>query len=66
MKYPLKTENKGRFSFIPGQIVHARLNGLRNYLLIDKGSNSGINAGFGIVDSRGVLGLVTEVYPKLF
>lgn len=57
-------KEESRFVFIPGQIVHTRLNGLRNYLLMDKGSNDGIQAGSGMVDSRGVIGIVTEVSPN--
>lgn len=45
--------------FTPAKVVHADLGRQRNYLTLNKGTRDGVEADFGVVDQRGVVGIVS-------
>lgn len=47
--------------FVVARVVHASVDGMQNFLVIDKGSADGISYDMGVVDSRGVVGVVKSV-----
>ncbi|HLG35208.1 MAG TPA: rod shape-determining protein MreC [Bacteroidia bacterium] len=50
-----------QYSFIGAHIISNSVNHRKNYLLLDKGSSSGIRSEMGVIGSRGVIGIVKDV-----
>jgi rod shape-determining protein MreC len=65
-KYPADTSLPLRspvysFSYVPAKIVNNTISRSINYITLDKGSKDGIQKGFGVVSSNGVVGIITNV-----
>lgn len=48
----------GRFVFTPATIIKASNNRQHNYIILDKGTADGVQAGAGIITGKGVVGIV--------
>ena len=57
---PKKSSNY-TFDYIPAKIVNNTLNKSINYITIDKGSIDGVQKGYGVISSNGVVGIGTNV-----
>ena len=55
------TSSKSRFTYIPARVINNSLNRFNNFITIDKGSSDGITTTLGVIDSRGVVGVITDV-----
>lgn len=53
-----------QFQYISAQVVHASVNKKKNFLIIDKGSNQGIENDMGVFSPDGVVGMVKNVSPN--
>lgn len=49
------------FEYIPAKIINNSINKSINYITLNKGSKDGIQKGWGVVSSNGVVGIVTNV-----
>ena len=49
------------FIYREAQVINNQLNQQDNYLMLNKGSLSGIKTGMGVINSRGIVGIVTDV-----
>ncbi|MFN8267270.1 MAG: rod shape-determining protein MreC [Chitinophagales bacterium] len=56
-----KKSNNYTFDYIPAKIVNNTFNKSINYITIDKGSIDGVQKGYGVISSNGVVGIVTNV-----
>lgn len=54
-----------RFSYITASVLSSSENHARNYFTINKGTLQGIRPGMGVVNSRGLLGMVDVCSPNL-
>ena len=52
---------RGKYEFIPAEIIKNSVNKQHNYLIIGKGSDDGVRPQTGIITSRGVIGIVDAV-----
>lgn len=57
---PKQSETYG-FEYIPAKIVNNSISKSINYITLNKGSKDGIQKGWGVVSSNGVVGIVTNV-----
>ena len=49
------------YEFIPSTVINHSVNKKLNHFTLDKGSTDGIRSGMGVIDSRGLVGMVTNV-----
>lgn len=49
------------YTYIPAKVVNSSYLKTNNYILIDKGSRSGLEANMGVINSNGLVGVVTSV-----
>lgn len=49
------------FRYTPARIIKSSANSQHNYLILDKGAEDGIAANFGVVTSKGVVGIIDAV-----
>ena len=52
---------RGKYEFIPAEVIKNSVNKQHNYLIIGKGSDDGVRPQTGIITSRGVIGIVDAV-----
>ena len=52
---------RGKYEFIPAEVIKNSVNKQHNYLIIGKGSDDGVMPQTGIITSRGVIGIVDAV-----
>ena len=52
---------RGKYEFIPAEVIKNSVNKQHNYLIIGKGSDDGVWPQTGIITSRGVIGIVDAV-----
>ena len=52
---------RGKYEFIPAEVIKNSVNKQHNYLIIGKGSDDGARPQTGIITSRGVIGIVDAV-----
>ena len=52
---------RGKYEFIPAEVIKNSVNKQHNYLIIGKGSDDGVRPQTGIITSRGVIGTVDAV-----
>jgi rod shape-determining protein MreC len=50
------------FSYLPATVVSNRVNHLHNYMLLNAGTEQGVNTDMGVMMHNGVIGTVVEVY----
>lgn len=50
-----------RFHYIPAKIRKISNNSQHNYIILDKGSEDGVESGFGIITARGAIGIIDAV-----
>lgn len=50
-----------RYSIVTAKVVNASINKYRNYLTLDKGEADGMKIAMGVVNDRGVVGIVSAV-----
>jgi rod shape-determining protein MreC len=50
-----------QYSFVPARIISGTVFKSKNYMLLDKGSDSGIKPDMGVITVRGVVGTVKDV-----
>jgi rod shape-determining protein MreC len=50
-----------RYSFLPAKVLHTSYLKLNNFIIIDKGSRSGIKVNMGVIGPQGVVGKITSV-----
>lgn len=55
--------NKG-LKFVPARVIHAEFGKRRNYLTLNKGLRDGVETDLGVVDQRGVVGIVSAVSER--
>jgi len=51
------------FSCINAEVVQKTTSSLQNYLIINRGSNHGVEADMGVIGNQGVVGIVRDVSP---
>jgi rod shape-determining protein MreC len=56
-----ESNNKFRYTYIPARVVNNSLNHFNNFITLDKGSAEGIQPTMGVIDSRGVVGVISDV-----
>lgn len=56
-----KSSQQYAFTYIPSKIVNNSINKSINYITLDKGSKDGVEKGFGVISSNGVVGVITNV-----
>lgn len=49
------------FSYIPARVIKNSVNRQHNFLVIDKGSQDGLEQDMGVISSRGIVGVVSHV-----
>ncbi len=54
----------GIYSYLPATIIKNSTNKQHNYLILNKGKNSGVEIGMGVVTDCGVVGIVNSVSNK--
>jgi rod shape-determining protein MreC len=57
------TVMKQFYSYIPARVLQTTTGETNNYILINKGSNAGIEPRMGVVGPQGVVGIVKDVSP---
>lgn len=55
------TPARHNFAFLPADIVTMSHGSQHNYIIIDKGSNDGVEAGDGLITAQGVVGIVESI-----
>jgi len=55
------TNYQQNYIYRTAKVINNELSKQDNYLMINKGKLAGIRAGMGVIDSRGVVGIVTDV-----
>ena len=51
------------YNFIPAQVVNNSVSLLENYLILDKGSNEGIQRDMGVLSANGIVGVIDNTSP---
>jgi len=59
------TSGKGDYTFIPATIVKNSINKQHNYIILNVGSNNGVEEGMGVITSWGIVGIVEAVSPRI-
>lgn len=59
------TLGKGDYTFIPATIVKNSINKQHNYIILNVGSNNGVEEGMGVITSWGIVGIVEAVSPRI-
>lgn len=52
------------FSYIPARVIKNSVNRQHNFLVIDKGSQDGLEQDMGVISSRGIVGVVSHVSER--
>jgi len=52
------------FSYIPARVIKNSVNRQHNFLVIDKGSQDGLEQDMGVISSRGIIGVVSHVSER--
>lgn len=55
------TMHHQQYTFIPARVISGTFFNRKNYMLLDKGSDSGIKPDMGVITSNGVVGIVKDV-----
>jgi len=55
----------GDYTFIPATIIKNSINKQHNYIILNVGSNSGVEEGMGVITSWGVVGIVEAVSTRI-
>ena len=58
------TYSGDRYSVIPTNVIQNSIGLRNNYITLDRGRDSGIRKGMGVVDSKGPIGIVVAATPK--
>ncbi|MDD3875636.1 MAG: rod shape-determining protein MreC [Bacteroidales bacterium] len=58
------TVYKHSFRYIDAKVINNSVNRRKNYITLNKGSRSGIRKDMGVIDSDGVVGIITDVSPN--
>jgi len=53
-----------KINYIPAFVVNNQINGIENYITINKGSNDGVKPDMGVVSMQGIAGVVFSVSPN--
>ncbi len=53
-----------QFQYVSAQIVNASVNRKKNFIVINKGSNQGIDYDMGVISTDGIVGMVKSVSPN--
>ncbi len=59
------TSGKGDYTFIPATILKNSVNKQHNYIILNVGSNNGVEEGMGVITSWGIVGIVDAVSPRI-
>ncbi len=57
----IKVDSSGLFSYITAKVINSSVNKQQNYITLNKGSLAGIKPDMGVVNSEGVVGIVSNV-----
>lgn len=49
------------YTYIPAQVVNSSFLKVNNYILIDKGARSGLRSNMGVINNKGIVGVITSV-----
>jgi rod shape-determining protein MreC len=49
------------WQFLPATVINHTVHKKRNYFTLDKGASDSVRAGMGVIDDRGVVGMITNV-----
>lgn len=60
---PKKSESYS-YNYIPAKVVNNSINNNNNYITLNKGTTDGIQKGFGVVSSNGIVGIVVNTTPN--
>jgi rod shape-determining protein MreC len=52
------------FEYLPAEVINGSVNKRNNYLIIDRGSSSGVKREMGVISPNGVAGVVVDVSPN--
>lgn len=52
------------FSYIPARVIKNSVNRQHNFLIVDKGSQDGLEQDMGVISSRGIIGVVSHVSER--
>ncbi|HOO69184.1 MAG TPA: rod shape-determining protein MreC [Bacteroidales bacterium] len=55
---------KDSFSYLPARVIKNSVNRQHNFLVIDKGSQDGLEQDMGVISSRGIIGVVSHVSER--
>jgi rod shape-determining protein MreC len=58
------TINNEVYTYTPVKVINHSSTRKYNYFTIDKGSNHGIKKDLGVIDSKGIVGIITNVSPN--
>jgi rod shape-determining protein MreC len=56
--------NEGNFNVIKSKIINNSYSSKENYLTINSGTNDGVKPFMGVINSKGVIGIIDNVSPK--
>jgi rod shape-determining protein MreC len=60
-----RASSTGDYSFIPATIIKNSANKQHNYIILNVGSNNGVEEGMGVITSWGIVGIVEAVSPRI-
>ena len=53
-----------RYEFVPARVIGNSITRTHNYITLNKGSQSGLKSGLGVIDQNGVVGVIGNVSEK--
>lgn len=59
-----KPVNEGNFNVIKSKIINNSYSSKENYLTLNSGTNDGVKPFMGVINSKGIIGIVDNVSPK--
>jgi rod shape-determining protein MreC len=57
------TDTSTIYQFIPAQVVHNQVTGMKNYITLNKGTLDGVEKDMGVSTSKGIVGVVMKASP---
>lgn len=50
-----------QYSIVPARVINNSVSSIKNYITLDKGTADGIRPGMGVIDERGIVGIINDV-----
>ncbi len=58
------TASDYQYEILPARVINNRITGLDNFFTLNAGSDRGLSVGQGVIDGKGVVGILTDVNEK--